>query len=156
MAKLTQETTKESAKQSGKRSRVPFSALRYKLQLSEEDLKGFRKRHKVPRWINDQDGRIAQALGGGYDFVKPEHAPSLGQGAIHQGSTDEGGRVSKIVSRGDPPIRAFLMEVWEEHYKEDQASKEARNQKIDDALAVGQAGGASVENQYGPGVTYSH
>jgi hypothetical protein len=147
--------SKESSK-TGKRVRVSLGSHRYKLQLSDEDLKGFKKRHMVPRWVNDQDGRIAQAQAGGYKFVDPKHVSSLGEGAIHQGNTDEGARVSKIVSRGEPAVRAYLMEIWEQHYKEDQDAKEANLKKIDDALSVGQAGGADVENQYGEGVTYSH
>ena len=156
MAKETQETTKSEARESGKRVRVSLGAHRYKLQLSDADMQGFKKRHMVPRWINDRDGRIQAALGGGWKFVKPEDAPSLGEGAIHQGNSDEGSRVSKIVSRGEPPVRAYLMEIWDQYYKEDQDAKEANLRKIDEALSVGQAGGAAVENQYGPGVTYSH
>ena len=156
MAKQTKETTKESVRKSGQRVRVPMGSHRLKLQLSDADMEGFKKRQKVPRWVNDQDGRIQQALAGGYKFVDPEHVSSLGQGAIHQGNSDEGAKVSKIVSRGEPPIRAYLMEIWEQHYKEDQDQKEAGHRKIDEALAAGQAGGADIENQYGPGVTYSH
>jgi hypothetical protein len=140
----------------GKVARVPFGSHRYKLQLSEEDMKEFKRRGMVPRWFNDQDGRIQRALGGGYKFVKPEHATSLGSGAIHQGNTDEGSRVSKIVSKGEPVIRAYLMEISKRFWNEDQAAKEAINMQVDEALAVGQAGGAEIENQYGKGVTYSH
>lgn len=153
---MAKQTTGKKERKVEKRTRVPMGAHRYKLQLSEEDMKNFRKRHMVPRWINDQDGRVQQALAGGYKFVDPENAGSLGQGAIHQGNTDEGSRVSKIVSRGEPVVRAYLMEIWEQHYKEDQEAKEANVRKIDEALSVGQAGGADVENQYGEGVTYSH
>jgi hypothetical protein len=143
-------------KQEGKVARQPFGGSRLKLQLSAEDDQGFKDREMVPRWINDQDGRIQQALGGGYGFVAPEHATSLGQGAIHQGNSDEGSKVSKIVSRGEPVIRAYLMEIPLEYWKEDQASKEEVNARVDEALAAGGAGGASIENQYGSGVTYSH
>jgi hypothetical protein len=111
----------------------------------------------VPRWFNDESGRIGQALGGGYNYVAPEHATSLGQGALHRGSTDPSkARVSVVVSRGDPIIRAYLMEIKKEYWEQDQAAKEEVNQKVDEALAVGGAGGASIENQYGKGVTYSH
>ena len=140
----------------GRRARVPFGGLRTKMQLSDEDRKEFDRRGVVPRWINDQDGRLARAQSGGYNFVKPEHVTSLGQGALHGGSTDEGSRVSLVVTKGEPVIRAYLMEIKKKYYDEDQASKEARNQKVDDDLAVGNAGGASIEHQYGAGVTYSH
>jgi hypothetical protein len=145
-----------SEKSEGKVPRVPFSGPRLKLQLSEADMKGFKERGVVVRWFNDESGRIQQALGGGYNFVKPEHARSLGQGALHRESTDESkARVSVIVNRGDPAIRAYLMEIKKEFWEEDQAAKESVNQQVDDALAAGGAGGASIENQYGPGVTYS-
>jgi len=151
MANVRKQVQKE-----GKVERVPFGGTRYKLQLSEADNKEFKRRRMVPRWFNDQDGRIQRALSGGYKFVKPEHATSLGSGAIHAGNTDEGSRVSKIVSKGEPVVRAYLMEISKKFYDEDYALKQKVNDKVDEALAVGGAGGAEVENQYGPGVTYSH
>lgn len=146
---------RRQARQEGKVERVPFGAARYKLQLSDADREEFTRRKMVPRWFNDQDGRIQKALGGGYNFVKPEYATSLGSGAIHQGNTDEGSRVSKVVSKGDPVIRAYLMEIKEKYWKADQALKEKRNQETDKAINIGADGGADP-NQYGPGVTYSH
>lgn len=155
MAKEVKKETRKQTQKEGKRPRVPFSALRLKLQLSEEDMAGFKKRNMVPRWFNDQDGRIQRALGAGWKFVDPENAVSLGQGALHQGNTDEGTRVSKIVSRGEPVIRAYLMEIWKKYYEEDKATKAKHLEKVDEALSAGKAGGADVENQYGEGVTYS-
>ena len=139
----------------GKTARVPFGAHRLKLQLSEADEKALTKAGYVTRWFNDVEGRVERAMGGGYKFVGPNEAKSLGEGALHQDNADLGARVSKIVSRGDPVIRAYLMKIKKEFYDEDQEIKEARNQKVDDALAGGEAGGAGVENKYGPGVTYS-
>ncbi len=149
---------RKSEQSEDKRERVSFSGPRLKLQLSEKDTKMFKKRGMVPRWFNDDPGRIERALGGGYTFVNPVHAASLGQGALHQDGKDpaSGARVSIVVSRGDPIQRAYLMEIKEEFYKEDQADKERVNQKVDEALAAGGAGGADIENKYGDGVTYSH
>ena len=147
---------RKQEQEKGKVERVPFGGTRYKLQLSDADNEGFKRRRMVPRWFNDQDGRIQRALSGGYKFVKPEYATSLGSGAIHQGNTDEGSRVSKIVSKGEPVIRAYLMEISKKFWTEDQAAKQKINDLVDEDLARGQAGGANVENQYGPGVTYSH
>ena len=144
---------RKQEREKGKVARVPFSGTRYKLQLSEADMKEFKRRRKVPRWFNDQDGRIQKALGGGYAYVKPEHATSLGSGAIHEGNTDEGSRVSKVVSKGEPVIRAYLMEISKKFWDADQAAKQKVNDQVDEALG---AGGADVENKYGPGVTYSH
>jgi hypothetical protein len=147
---------RNSEKSEGKTPRVPFSGPRLKLQLSDEDVNGFKERGMVPRWFNNESGRVEKAQGGGYNFVKPENAKSLGQGALHRDGNDESGaRVSVIVSRGDPAIRAYLMEIKKEFWDEDQAAKESVNAQVDEALAAGGAGGASIENQYGPGVTYS-
>jgi len=149
--------TRKSEQSKDKVARVPFGGQRYRLQLSQADMDGFKKRKKVIHWFNNETGRIERALGGGYKFVKPEHAMSLGHGALHRDSNDpeSGARVSVIANRGEPPIRAYLMEISEKFYNEDQAAKERKNQAVDDALAVGGAGGANIENQYGEGVTYS-
>lgn len=146
---------RKQAQKAGKIPRVPFGGPRYKLQLSDEDQKEFKRRGKVPRWFNDQDGRIQRALAAGYNFVKPEHARSLGSGAIHEGNTDEGARVSKIVSKGDPITRAYLMEISRKYWLEDQERKEEINKEVDKALNIGKDGGADP-NQYGPGVTFTH
>jgi hypothetical protein len=147
---------RKTLRQDDKPVRVPFGAHRYKLQLSEPELKEFKRRKMVPRWINDRDGRIERALAGGYNFVDPKYARSLGQSAIHEGNQDEGSRVSKIANRGDNVGRAFLMEIKEKYYKEDQQTKQELVDKVDEDLRAGQAGGAQIENQYGTGVTYSH
>lgn len=149
--------TRNSERSKDRVARVPFGGPRYKLQLSAEDMKEFKRRKKVVRWFNDEAGRLERALGGGYTFVKPEYARSLGQGALHADGKDpeSNARVSIIVNRGDPIIRAYLMEISEKYWKEDQEAKEAVNRQVDEALASGGAGGASIENQYGPGVTYS-
>lgn len=147
-----------SEKSKGKTPRVPMGGMRLKLQLSEADTAEFKKRKKVPHWFNDDPGRLERALGGGYTFVKPEHATSLGQGALHADGQDSesGARVSIVVNKTDPVTRAYLMEISEKFYKEDQRAKETINEKVDEALAAGGAGGASIENKYGKGVTYSH
>jgi hypothetical protein len=149
---------RQSEKSEGKRVRVPFGGPRLKLQLSDEDRKIFDKRGMVPRWFNDEGGRIERALGAGYDFVKPVHAGSLGQGALHEDGKDSesSARVSLIVSKGETVIRAYLMEISKEFYDEDQAAKETVNMAVDEALASGGAGGEELgSNKYGKGVTYS-
>lgn len=131
-------------KKSEKRHRIPFGAHRTKLQV-EDKLKGF-----VLRWFNDMDGRIQRAVDGGYQFVNPSEVPRLGQGALHQDNSDLNAKVSKVVSRGEPPIRAYLMKIKQEWYKEDQLAKESENAKIDEALRNGSPGGNVVDNQYVP------
>ena len=130
-------------------ARVPFSGPRLKLQLGDADRKGFVERGMVPRWFNDQDGRIAQAEGAGYRFVSAKHVSSLGSGAVH-GNVDTGSKVSLVVSKGEPVIRAYLMEIQVEFYNEDQAAKEAVNAQVDEALALGGKQGSDLENEYKP------
>ena len=143
-------------KNEGRVKRVPFSGPRLKLQLSDEDRKEFEKRGMVPRWINDQDGRIQRAKAGGYTDVDPKYAESVGSSALHQGNTSKDSRVSIVVSKGEPIINAYLMELKKEYYDEDQKAKQDRNDLVDETLRGGNAGGADVENAYGSGVTYQH
>ena len=149
--------TRKTDRSEGRVARVPFGGVKLKLQMSDADMKGFKDRKMVTRWFNDDPGRIERAQGGGYKFVKPEHATSLGQGALHSDGNDpeSNARVSIVVNR-DPVIRAYLMEIPKKFYDEDQAAKAAQVDLVDEALASGGAGGASIENQYGKGVTYSH
>jgi hypothetical protein len=133
-------------------ARVPFGGFRLKLQLSDQDMKGFKDRGTVPRWFNDDPGRIERAQGAGYKFTKPENATSLGQGALHLDGKDSQAptRISQVVNRSDPVTRAYLMETKEEFYAADKAAKETINQKVDDALALGGKIGSDVEEEYRP------
>jgi len=155
MAKQSK-TPRREAREAGKPVRVPLGGRRTKLQLSEADRKGFEDRNVIPRWINDDGGRIQAALAGGYNYVDPKHVTSLGQGVIGEGNTDLGSTVSKIVTRAssnDAATRAFLMEIKKRLWKEDQVTKEERNTEVDKALAIGEGG--TTEHQYGEGVTFS-
>ena len=133
------------------RQRVPFGSRRTKLQLSEEDAKRFKENGWVVRWVNDKDRPIQQALAGGYNFVTPDEAPSIGQYSLTKGSDDLNGKVSLIVSKGEgKPVYAFLMKIDKKYYVEDQIAKESANKSFDEALNAGQPGGNVVENQYVP------
>ncbi len=154
---MTNARTSERSK--GKIARVTVGGLRLKLQLSDVDMKEFKKRKRVIRWFNDKPGRLDRALAGGYKFVDPKYATSLGQGALHRDGKDPESdtRVSLVVNNDVPVIRAYLMEISRKFFDEDQALKEKKNQAVDEALNVAvDASGASIENQYGGGVTYSH
>ena len=132
-----------------RRKRVPFGSHRTKLQLSEEDAKNFKDHGWTVRWVNDKDGRVQRAEAGGYHFVIPEEAPSIGQ--FSTGGDDLNGRVSMIVSKGEgQPLTAYLMKIQTKFYDEDQAAKESVNKGYDDALRAGQPGGNVVDEQYVP------
>ena len=134
-----------------RRVRVPMGGRQAKLQLSQEDAKRLKEAGWTCRWINDKDGRLQQALAGGYEFVTPQEAPSIGQHSLTKGSDDLNGKVSMIVTKGDAdPFRGFLMKIKTEYYEEDQRSKEQTNIAFDEALNAGQPGGNVVDNQYVP------
>ena len=140
-----------SEKREGKVARVAFGGLRLKMQLSKPDMQGFKDRKMVTRWFNDDPGRIERALAGGYNYVDPRNAMSLGQGALHRDSTDlSRSRVSIVVTRGEPVTRAYLMEIKQEFFDVDQAAKEAINFQVDEALALGGSRGSDLENEYRP------
>jgi len=121
------------------------------MQLSKPDMQGFKDRKMVTRWFNDDPGRIERALAGGYNYVDPRNATSLGQGALHRDSTDlSRSRVSIVVTRGEPVTRAYLMEIKQEFFDVDQAAKEAINFQVDEALALGGSRGSDLENEYRP------
>ncbi len=140
----------QKTEQGKRRARVPFSGHRTKLQLSDEDAKALSDAGWVPRWINDQDGRVQRAQAGGYEFVKPEEATSIGQFSVVKPKGLDG-KVSMIVSKGSAtPITAYLMKIQKEFWVEDQDAKEEKNRRVDDALKAGRPGGVEVENQYVP------
>ena len=144
--------TRKQDRSEGKVARVPFGGPRLKLQLSAEDMKGFKLRKKVLHWFNDDPGRIERAQGGGYNFVDPKHATSLGQGALHGDGKDAESnvRVSIVVNRSDPITRGYLMEISEKFFYADQAKKEERNALVDNSLALGGKLGSELENEYKP------
>ncbi len=140
-----------SERSEGTVERVSFGGLRLKMQLSKPDMQGFKDRKMVTRWFNDDPGRIERALAGGYNYVDPRNATSLGQGALHRDSTDlSRSRVSIVVTRGEPVTRAYLMEIKQEFFDVDQAAKEAINFQVDEALALGGSRGSDLENEYRP------
>jgi len=134
---------------SKKRQRVPFSGFR--TRLGAKARRGYKN-----RWFNDVDDRVQRALDAGYTFVEDDGS-LVGEGEIHQGTTDLNGKVSKVVSKNtQPPIRAFLMEIPLPYYMEDQASKEEVNRRVDDAIRAGTPGGATVEKGYVPSTGIKH
>lgn len=129
-----------------RKNRVPIGGRRTKLQLSQSDLESL-KDYKV-RWINDTGGRVLAAEAGGYEFCTPDEARSLGEGAIHQGNSDTGTRVSKVVDRHG--TRAYLMKIPREFWEEDQKAKEENNAQVDRALRPVSQGGQTIEQGYTP------
>ena len=128
----------------GKVKRVPFAGNRKRLHV-EETFPGY-----VPYWFNDQDGNLERAEAAGYVYVTRDEVPSLGQGQLHQENTDLNSKVSKVVSRGEPVIRAYLMKIKKSWYEQDKQLKEEKNERVDEALRQGTPSGNIVDNQYVP------
>lgn len=131
--------------ESGKRKRVPFSANRKRLQVDSK-FPGF----KI-RWFNDQDDRLSRAEDAGYEYVNRKEVGQVGDKDISNGNTDVNSKVSRVVgrTRDNQPIRAYLMKIREEYWKEDQAAKAEINGRVDEAIRAGKAGGADIKNSYG-------
>lgn len=117
------------------RTRIPMSVPRAKLATPE--LAGYHC-----HWINDYPGRILQAQQAGYEFVPSEEAlvtmPDLAGSPLGAG-TDLGSRVSVVVGKQEDnsPLRAYLMKLRSEWYKEDQAVSQDRVDQIHGAIERG-------------------
>src|SRR5574343_828428 len=114
-----------------RKKRVPFGVPR--MELKTDQVPG-----KVRRWINDDVDRLESAQEGGYEFVESAKSGAAG----HADITARDGldsRVSKVVgTKADgSPLRAYLMEIDEDWYKEDQEAKQGRVDKTEVALRRG-------------------
>ena len=124
-----------------KRTRIPMSAPRAKLATPE--IPGYHS-----HWLNDYTGRILQAQQGGYEFVSSGEAlvtmPDLAGSPLGVG-TDLGSRVSVVVGKNEDgsPLRAYLMKIRNEWFKEDQAASQQRVDAVHDGMRQGknQTGG---------------
>lgn len=123
-----------------RKERVPLGAIRAKMTV-DADTKG-RYPGKRMRWINDTaDGRVQHAQDGGYAFVNGDGKEKIGDG--QNGNSDMGSRVSRVVGTKEDgtPLRAYLMAIDEEFYKEDQAAKQKEVDEIDAQIRSGSVGG---------------
>ena len=114
----------------GRAERVPLGSYRQKLTAPERA--GFHR-----RWINDNGDRIVQAEAGGYQFVEDER------------DRDEAGRgVKRFMTVGvkedGSPLKAYLMEIRQEFFDEDQKAKQS---KIDEVEAAIKRGKVESEDQ---------
>jgi hypothetical protein len=117
------------------RKRIPFGAARSKLTAPHRA--GF-----VRRWFNDVNDRISRAKDAGWDLVvDPDNAMPVGDGPGTR-NTELGAAVSQVVGVDDQrnPVRAYLMEVRQDWYDEDQARKVEETKQTDRAIAEGTHG----------------
>ena len=109
--------------------RKPFGMAREK--LSYEPRPNYHR-----RWFNAVPGRIEAATEAGYTHVKDS------QGKV----------VTRVVSRyenGDA-LSAYLMEIPEEFYQEDQAAKQAEVDQVDQAIRQETVNVTPDDNRYVP------
>jgi hypothetical protein len=75
----------------------------------------------VRRWVNDTEGRLSNAEQGGYQYAT-DQTLQIGAADIDNTNRDLGARVSRVVDKSTGQ-KAYLMEIKEEFYAEDQATK---------------------------------
>lgn len=140
--KRTSEEASDAVARAARTERVPLGVPRTKLSAP--------KRHGYQRrWVNDDGkGRLQNAKAGGYTFVED---PDLRVGE-DDGASKSDSRVSRIVGRRDDgkPLRAFLMEIPSELFKQDQASKQAALDEMDRAIRKGRVRSDGEEHRYVP------
>lgn len=127
----------QARKPEGRAERVPLGTQRLKLQAPTR--LGFCR-----RWINDTPGRLQQARAGGYEHVKDEAETEHTGRAMH---------VSAIVgvTEGGHPLKAYLMEIPERLYEQDQAAKQVSLDKTDEAIKRGDLhGDVGADGRYSP------
>ncbi|MGZ5799285.1 MAG: hypothetical protein ACXWJZ_01470 [Burkholderiaceae bacterium] len=129
MARAPRESSRE---ETGRNTRVPLGVARSKLSVPQRA--GY-----VRRWVNDAEGRLQNAELGGYQFAT-DQGKQIGDADIDNENRDLGARISRVVDKSTGQ-KAYLMEIKEEFYREDQALKAAKvaekdrlikNGKLDD------------------------
>lgn len=111
-----------------RKDRVPLGATRQKLSVPPRQ--GYER-----RWINDDGARLQQALAADWKFVED---PNLKVGDDN-GNSSVDSRVSRVVGKkkNGHELRAFLMEIEADLYKEDQAEKQKQLDEVDRAIKRG-------------------
>lgn len=89
------------------------------------------------RWLNDKPGRIEDAKNGGWSLVDD---PSLKVGnSSDDGNSELGSAVSRTVGvhEGGGQMRAYLMEIPQNMYNEDQQNKSTRRINVEKSIIRG-------------------
>jgi hypothetical protein len=148
MSRAPREEVRDASREGeGRNERVPLGVARSKLSVPVRP--GYQR-----RWINDAEGRIANAEAGGYQFAVDPNL-QIGQQDIDNENRDLGARISRVVDKTTGQ-KAYLMEIKEEFYKEDQAAKVQKVEEVDRRIKKGKL--ETVEGGYipdqGRGITY--
>lgn len=137
---MAREPRAANREESGRSDRVPLGVARSKLSVPGRS--GY-----VRRWINDAEGRLANAESGGYQFVTDEKM-QIGQQDIDNENRDLGARTSRVVDKTTGQ-KAYLMEIKAEFYEEDQAIKVRKVEEVDQRIKKGKLR-EDVEESYVP------
>ncbi len=125
--------------ESGRSTRVPLGVSRTKLAVPARE--GY-----VRRWVNDSEGRLQQAQQGGYQYAE-DQSLQIGDADIDNVNRDLGARVSRVVDKSTGQ-KAYLMEIKQEYYDEDQAAKSAKIRSTEEQIKKGKI--ESDESRYVP------
>jgi hypothetical protein len=125
--------------ETGRSKRVPLGVARSKLSVPTRQ--GY-----VRRWINDTEGRLINATEGGYEYAQ-DQSLQIGSPDIDNENRDLGARISRVVDKSTGQ-KAYLMEIKEEFYKEDQAAKQKDLDVTDNLIKHGKLN--DEENRYIP------
>jgi len=125
-----EETAQRNAarEETGRSTRVPLGVARSKLSVPARP--GYQR-----RWVNDTEGRLLQAQQGGYQY-STDQSLQIGSPDIDNENRDLGARISRVVDKSTGQ-KAYLMEIKEEFYQEDQASKKKAVKAKDDLIKHG-------------------
>jgi hypothetical protein len=126
-----------------RKKRQPFGVARSKLGVN----KTISGQHL--RWVNDEPGRVQQALDGDYSFVTPEEVG-------REASPDNKVKVLAGVQKNGDPMYAYLMKIPEEYYLEDKEYSVKQLDAIDDAIRGGRLDKSVGDGRYVPegGISY--
>jgi hypothetical protein len=137
---MSREARKDTREVAGRNQRVPLGVARSKLSVTGRP--GY-----VRRWINDKDGRLEMAQQGGYTFVEDQTLQIGGGADIDSENRDLGARISRVVSQSTGQ-KAYLMEIQEDFYREDQKAKVRKVEEVDKRIRDGKL--EKVEESYIP------
>jgi hypothetical protein len=139
--RMAEAQVKETPKPRNKRK--PLGVRRSKLAVPHE-ISGYHL-----RYINDEPGRIMQAMDGDYAFVEPQEV-GLPE------NKDNRVRVLVGSQENGEPLYAFLMKIPMEYYLEDQREKTKVLDQIDSAIRRGEIDRTAGDNRYVPegGISY--
>jgi len=122
------EARRAGREEAGRNTRVPLGVARAKLSVPTRP--GY-----VRRWVNDTEGRLMQAEQGGYQFAT-DQSLQIGAVDVDNVNRDLGARISRVVDKSTGQ-KAYLMEIKEDFYAEDQAAKVRQVAETDRLIKTG-------------------